>query len=85
MAEIDRIQETDDKEVLSQKRPAILRGHAFSTYARRGEGGSSKSVRHAYKGEGELTHLCTYAKKSFLSCFVVYGDNFHFCAKKHLL
>ena len=40
-------------------------GHAFSTYERRREGGgSSKSVRHTYKEEKELTHLSTYAKSS---------------------
>ena len=31
-----------------------IRGHSFSTYAQRG-GGSSKNVRHAYRGEGAHT------------------------------
>ena len=47
--------------------------------------GSSKSVCHGYKREVELTYLSTYTKKSLLSYIGVYGDDFHCCAKKHLL
>ena len=51
---------------------------------KKGEGWS-KSVRHAYKGKRELKYLSTYAEKSLLSYFVVDGDDFHCCARKHLL
>ena len=61
------------------------RGHSFSNYARRGERGRVKAYAMRIRGEGELKHLSAYAKKSLLSCFVVYGDDFHCCAKKHLL
>ena len=61
------------------------RGHPFSTCARRGEGGMSKSVHHAYKGGRGADTSKYVCKKSLLSYFVVYGDHFHCCAKKHLL
>ena len=32
-----------------------------------------------------LTHLSTYAEKSLLSFFVIFGDDFHYYAKKHML
>ena len=44
----------------------------FSTYAWRGRG-SSKSVRHAYKGGWGLTHLSTYAKKPLFAIFFIFS------------
>ena len=53
----------------------LLRGYSFSTYAQRGRGGSSKSVRHAYMGGEGLTHGSTYAKTSlFCTCFVIFSN-----------
>ena len=40
----------------------------------KGGGGSCKSVRHAYKGGGGLTHGSTYTKASlFCTCFVIFS------------
>ena len=41
-------------------KPKTFRGHSFSTYAARGEGGFSKCVRVSTGGEGGLghEHLC---------------------------
>ena len=58
---------------------------SFIEYVRtKGEGGSRKRVRHAYKGGVDIFKYVPQ-KKSLLSYFVVYGDDFHCCAKKHLL
>ena len=69
----------------------VCGGHSFSTYARKGEEGPSKSVCHAYEGGG-LTDLSTCAEislfcvfcdilicKVLLPYFVVFVDNFHYC------
>ena len=74
-----------------------LRGHSFSTYAQRG-GGSSKSVRHAFKGEGGLHVEVRTQKRPFLlvfcdificwkllPCFVVIAVDSHYRFIKHLL
>ena len=59
---------------------------SFTYYVRMkgGEGGRVKAYAMRTRGEGELTNLSAYAKKSLLSHYVAYGDNFHCCAKKHL-
>ena len=73
-------------------------GHSFSTYTQKGGGGSSKSVRHAYKGGGGLHVEVRTQKRPFLHvlcdificwkllpCFVVIGVDFHYHFIKHLL
>ena len=54
--------------------------HLVRTYE--GERGSRKSVRHAYKRDAFCYILIC---KMFLSYFSVFGDDFPYCSKKHLL
>ena len=74
-----------------------VRGHSFSTFAQTGRG-SSKSVRHAYKGEEACTwkyvrnnvrflHVfCDiFICRKLLPYFVVFGVDFHYCFIKNLL
>ena len=53
--------------VIQQQMCKKLWGHSFSTYAQRGEWGSSKSVRHAYKGGGGLHVEVRTQKRPFFA------------------
>ena len=47
----------------------LIRGHSFSTYARRGGGGVKQMRTNAYKGGGGLTHeVRTQSKKLLAFC-----------------
>ena len=73
------------------------RGHSFSTYAQRREGGQGKAYAMRTRGEGAYTWK--YVRKTSLlhvfcdifigwkslPYFVVHGIDFRYCLIKHLL
>ena len=74
------------------------RGHSFSMYAQRGEGGQAKAYVMRSWGEGGLHVEVRTQKRPFLHefcdificwkllpCFVVIGVDFHYRFIKHLL
>ena len=58
--------------------------HLVRTH-KKGKEGRVKAYAMRTMEEEALVHLSAYAKKTLLSYFVVYCDDFLCCAQKHLL
>ena len=65
----------------------LLRGHSFSTYAQRGEGGQAKAFVEVRTQKRPFLHvfcdilICW----KLLLCFLVIGVDFHYRFIKHLI